>query len=134
MSLEPRSEDIDAIYQGLGGYNQKFVPEITDESFALLVRNDLGEVVGGLTGFIYISCVQIRFLWLDDALRKQGVGSQLMAQVEQLCEQRNISNIAVDTYTFQAPTFYEKHGYQEIGRYPDYLVPGIDKIFYYKVL
>ncbi|MFM2483490.1 hypothetical protein [Celerinatantimonas yamalensis] len=33
-----------------------------------------------------------------------------------------MSNIAVDTYTFQAPRFYEYNGFKEIGRYKGYLV------------
>jgi len=130
----PKSEDVDCIYQGLGDFNQSFVPEITDESFAIFVRDKSGEILGGLTGFIYITSVQIRFLWLSEKLRNQGVGSELMQKIELICKEREISNIAVDTYTFQAPKFYESHGFKEIGRYKDYLVKGVDKIFYQKVL
>ncbi|TOP13100.1 hypothetical protein CGH22_24260 [Vibrio parahaemolyticus] len=57
-----------------------------------------------------------------------------MQKIELICKEREISNIAVDTYTFQAPKFYESHGFKEIGRYKDYLVKGVDKIFYQKVL
>ena len=130
----PNSEDVDCIYQGLGDFNQSFVPEITDESFAIFVRDKSGEILGGLTGFIYITSVQIRFLWLSEKLRNQGVGSELMQKIELICKEREISNIAVDTYTFQAPKFYESHGFKEIGRYKDYLVKGVDKVFYQKVL
>ncbi|MDE1251217.1 GNAT family N-acetyltransferase [Vibrio aestuarianus] len=134
FTYSPNSEDIDCIYQGLGDFNQRFVPEITDESFAIFVRDKSGEILGGLTGFIYITSVQIRFLWLSEKLRNQGVGSALMQKIELICKEREISNIAVDTYTFQAPKFYESHGFKEIGRYKDYLVKDVDKIFYQKVL
>lgn len=130
----PNSEDIDYIYQGLGDFNQRFVPEITDESFAIFVRDKSGKILGGLTGFIYITSVQIRFLWLSEKLRSQGVGSALMEKIELICKEREIRSIAVDTYTFQAPKFYEYHGFKEIGRYKDYLVKDVDKIFYQKVL
>ena len=130
----PTSKDIDCIYQGLGDFNQRFVPEITDESFAIFARDNSGEILGGLTGFIYITSVQIRFLWLSEKIRNQGVGSALLEKIELVCKEREIRNIAVDTYTFQAPKFYESHGFKEIGRYKDYLVKDVDKIFYQKVL
>lgn len=134
FTQSPSSEDIDCIYQGLGDFNQKFVPEIKDESFAFFVRDETGKILGGLTGFIYITSLRIRFLWLSESLRNRGTGSQLIKQVEEICKERKISNIALDTYTFQAPKFYEYHGFTEIGRYKDYLVKGVDKIFYQKVL
>ncbi|MEZ9425650.1 hypothetical protein BCS71_07115 [Vibrio lentus] len=38
----PSPQDIDQIYQGLGDFNRRFVPEITDESFAIFVRDKSG--------------------------------------------------------------------------------------------
>ncbi|CAM3907480.1 acetyltransferase [Vibrio aerogenes CECT 7868] len=132
FTLSPTSEEIETIYQGLGQFNQKHVPEIDDQAFAFFIRDESGAVIGGLTGFIYITSIQIRFLWLSEALRNQGTGRQLIEQVENEAKQRNIPNIAVDTYTFQAPGFYELCGFDEIGRYKDYLTQGVDKIFYHK--
>ncbi|SHO55004.1 GNAT family N-acetyltransferase [Vibrio quintilis] len=132
FTLSPQSEEIESIYHGLGEFNQTYVPEIEDQSFGLFVKDESGKVIGGLTGFIYITSIQIRFLWLSDALRNQGIGSQLIQRVENEARQRGIPNIAVDTYTFQAPGFYELCGFHEIGRYKDYLVKGVDKIFYHK--
>lgn len=64
----------------------------------------------------------------------QGYGAALIRKIEMYCKEREISNIAVDTYTFQAPNFYESHGFKEVGRYKDYLKKGVDKIFYQKAL
>lgn len=134
FTLSPSAQDIETIYAGLGEFNRKFTPEIDDEAFGLLVRDHSGNVLGGLTGFIYVTTLQIRFLWLSEDLRAKGIGSELMNLAELECKKRNIPNIAVDTYTFQAPKFYESHGFQEIGRYRDYQVKGVDKIFYHKSL
>jgi len=130
----PSPQDIDQIYQGLGDFNRRFIPEITDESFAIFVRDKSGEILGGLTGFIYMTSVQIRFFWLTEKERNQGYGAALIRKIEMYCKEREIRNIAVDTYTFQAPDFYESHGFKEVGRYKDYLKEGVDKIFYQKAL
>lgn len=134
FTFSPSDEEIDRIYQGLKNFNQRAVPEVNDETFAILVRDEQGNVVGGLTGVFFITSVQVRFLWLSEAIRKQGIGSQLISQLELMCAEKKIGNIMVDTYTFQAPLFYESHGFEEIGRYKDYLVEGVDKIFYQKRL
>lgn len=42
FTQSPNAEDIDCIYQGLSDFNQRFVPEITDESFAIFVRDKSG--------------------------------------------------------------------------------------------
>ncbi|WDY53527.1 GNAT family N-acetyltransferase [Vibrio fluvialis] len=134
FTFSPSDEEIDRIYQGLKNFNQRAVPEVNDETFAILVRDEQGNVVGGLTGVFFITSVQVRFLWLSEAIRKQGIGNQLISQLELMCAEKKIGNIMVDTYTYQAPLFYESHGFEEIGRYKDYLVEGVDKIFYQKRL
>ncbi|CAG9295959.1 GNAT family N-acetyltransferase [Celerinatantimonas diazotrophica] len=134
FTLSPKSEDIESIYESLGEFNQKFAPEVKDISYGFFIRDNSGKVIGGLTGFIFVTSIQIRFLWLSEALRKQGIGSQLMHEVECEAKRRDIENIMVDTFTFQAPKFYESLGFREIGRYEDYLVKGVDKIFYHKSL
>lgn len=132
FTLSPKSEDIESIYENLGEFNQKFIPEVEDISFGFFIRDDLGKVIGGLTGFIFVTSIQIRFLWLSEELRNQGVGSKLMNEVESEAKRREIENIMVDTFSFQAPKFYESLGFSEIGRYEDYFVKGVDKIFYHK--
>jgi len=134
FTLSPKPEEVDCIYKGLDEYNGKIIPELEKHCFALFIRNESGEVVGGLTGAIFTTSIQIKLLWLSETLRGKGIGSLLMAKVEMEARNRNISNIAVDTYTFQAPKFYEALGFLEVGRYKDYLVKGVDKIFYQNLL
>ncbi|MBY7896202.1 GNAT family N-acetyltransferase [Vibrio fluvialis] len=88
FTFSPSDEEIDRIYQGLKNFNQRAVPEVNDETFAILVRNEQGNVVGGLTGVFFITSVQVRFLWLSEAIRKQGIGSQLISQLELMCAEK----------------------------------------------
>ncbi|GLO63939.1 N-acetyltransferase [Vibrio sp. MACH09] len=134
VTHSPKNEEIACIYDGLSEFNHKNIPQIEDNSFAIFVRDKTGNIVGGLTGAIYLTSVQIKYLWLSETLRNKGVGGELMHRVEQECRTRNIKNIAVNTYSFQAPLFYQSQGFKEIGRYEDYLDKGIDKIFYLKHL
>jgi N-acetylglutamate synthase-like GNAT family acetyltransferase len=55
-----------------------------------------------------------------------------MAEVEQQAKKLGVTDIYLDTYTFQAPGFYAKLGFEEVGRYTGFPTRGVDKIFLQK--
>ena len=57
-------------------------------------------------------------------LRGQGIGSQLLQQAESEAKKRNCRFAFVNTYQFQAPAFYQKHGYKEVFTLKDYPYTG----------
>jgi ribosomal protein S18 acetylase RimI-like enzyme len=61
--------------------------------------------------------------------RKQGIGGRLLQHVEQLVFARTKNLFAcVSDFNRPARDFYNKHGYQEIGPMPNFLVPGSAQI------
>ncbi len=57
--------------------------------------------------------------------RQKGVGSQLLQHIETLVFQRTTNLFAcVSDFNEQARAFYKRHGYQEIGPMPNFLIPG----------
>ena len=67
-----------------------------------------------------------------DALRGKGIGCELMGAAEARAVERGCHSAWVDTFSFQAPGFYRKLGYQVFGEldYP----PGHRRIFLQKRL
>jgi ribosomal-protein-alanine N-acetyltransferase len=56
--------------------------------------------------------------------RKQGIGSRLLAYVEQLVFGRTKNLFAcVSDFNQSARDFYKRQGYQEIGPMPNFLIP-----------
>ena len=69
-------------------------------------------------------------MFLTEELRGQGIGSKLLEQAENEAKKRNCQFAFVNTYQFQAPDFYKRHGYKEVFRLQDY--PYIGQRYYYQ--
>ncbi|HUM17741.1 MAG TPA: GNAT family N-acetyltransferase [Candidatus Nitrosotalea sp.] len=80
------------------------------------------EVVGGLLGAIWGGVLYIRFLWVSEALRGKGHGRRLLDAAERRAVERGCRQVFLDTFSFQAPGFYEKQGYEVYARADDWPV------------
>jgi GNAT superfamily N-acetyltransferase len=89
---------------------------------SLFVRDESGKLLGGLTGDVWADWLHVKVLWLDPSLRRQGLGSRLLAQAEQEARAHGCKGIFLETFSFQAPDFYARHGFEVFGRIDEY--PG----------
>ena len=80
------------------------------------VRDDKGRLLGGLILQSYFRESYIELLWLSERARGAGVGSRLIKEAERRARRRGSRLIHLNTYSFQAPGFYEKAGYKRFGR------------------
>jgi ribosomal protein S18 acetylase RimI-like enzyme len=62
----------------------------------------------------------LRYLFVQEDARGRGQGTALMQAVEKEARSRNCQQIVLETYDFQAPIFYQKLGFQTVGRISDY--------------
>jgi GNAT superfamily N-acetyltransferase len=79
--------------------------------FGVALRDQCGEVVGGITANRVWDWLQIGVLWIPDELRGQGLGQQLLKRMENLGRQHGCKFAKLDTFEFEAREFYESHGY-----------------------
>lgn len=85
-------------------------------AFALVLRQEDQEPVGGATGWTRWGWLHLDVLWVSDAFRGLGHGSRLLHQVEELARSRDCELVTLDTASFQAPDFYRRLGYEEMFR------------------
>ncbi len=80
-----------------------------------------GKVVAGGRGIINMGALEVRGLWVDEALRGSGVGSRVLAAIEDEARRRGARRAMLFTYSWQAQLFYEKAGYAVFSTfdYPD---------------
>ncbi|MDB5375133.1 MAG: acetyltransferase, N-acetylglutamate synthase [Belnapia sp.] len=114
----PAEAEVEALSQQLEGFNERRWPGHQPWTpLALLIRRG-ATVVGGLTGESYAGWFFIRYFWLEEDIRRRGLGRQVIAAAEQRARERGCHGIYLDTFSFQAPDFYRKQGYVEFGRLP----------------
>jgi ribosomal protein S18 acetylase RimI-like enzyme len=92
-----------------------------------------GEILGALVGEIRFAFLYIAVLYIAPALRRGGVGRRLMNEAEAEAARRGCKGVWVDSYSFQAPGFYQRLGYTVFGELADY-PPGHRRVFLMKHL
>ncbi|GCE08730.1 GNAT family N-acetyltransferase [Dictyobacter aurantiacus] len=85
-----------------------------------IVTDEQGQWLGGLAAEQYWNWLEINDFWLPEELRNHGLGSSLLAQVEQLGRENGAQKVLLTTFEFQGRTFYERHGYKVVGIVEDY--------------
>ncbi|KPN89828.1 GNAT family N-acetyltransferase [Pseudomonas nunensis] len=132
-SQDPTNEEREAILAPLRTYNAAQAGLAKPEPVALLVRDDNGEILGGLYGRVFYQWLFIELLSVPEEGRGLGLGSKLMQMAEELAQENECVGIWLDTFSFQAPEFYKKLGYSEFGQIVDY-PPGDKRHFFQKRL
>jgi GNAT superfamily N-acetyltransferase len=111
-----------AILKGLVGYTRSQIGRRKWKNIAITIRNDAGDIVGGVTGEAWADWLFVQLLWLDEAHRGQDLASRAMDAVEDEARAFGAKHAYLDTFSFQARPFYEKRGYRVFGtleNYPD---------------
>ena len=71
----------------------------------------------------------LELLAVADWARGKGLGGKLLGHIEPIVFGRATNLFAcVSDFNAQARAFYKKHGYQEIGPMPNFLIPGSAEI------
>ena len=91
-------------------------------NIAVIMRDpNTGEASSGVWGSILYGWLFIELLYVAESDRRHGLGSRLLAAVEDAAREQGCVGAWLSTYAFQAPGFYEKNGYEPFGE----LVNGV---------
>lgn len=88
------------------------------EKVAFVIEEE--EVIGGISGTLFWQHLHIDFLWVEEKMRRHGYGRKLLQQIESLAEEKECRLILLDSFSFQAPGFYLKEGYEICGKVEDH--------------
>lgn len=119
---EPSSQDKKTMVEGMLSYHASkgHIRKEKDEQFSVVIKNDTNKAVGVIWVSFRWGAMHIQTLWIDEGIRKQGWGKKLMEMAEEEAKKRNCYLAYTDTYSWQAPGFYEKLGYKLYGKLDDF--------------
>jgi GNAT superfamily N-acetyltransferase len=125
--------EADVFWSMLRDYNAAQVGPSHYERLYIVLRNDDGNIIGGLNGATYWGWLFVENLVIQETHRRQGYGSQLLLAAEDEARTRGCHSAYLDTYSFQARPFYEKHRYAVFGVLDDFPT-GCQRFFLKKKL
>lgn len=115
IDIHPDSRDVELLKDRIDTFNVDKT-EIHDfKELAIFLRDSSGQMTAGLYAYTWGGCLDIKLLWVSDDIRGRGLGSTLMYAAEREGIARGCHVAMLDTHSFQAPDFYKKLGYEEIG-------------------
>ena len=114
IKLLPSSEqDNRYIHQQLRRYNRQFMRDFKDYNFH--IKQD-GQIVAGIVAASTMDTLEVEFLFVEEGCRGQGLGRMLLEQAENLARQDGCKRVLLNTYSFQAPGFYRRMGYELLAQ------------------
>ncbi len=112
LNERPGQEDIDEVRIKLHEYNLPFFENAEKQSFVLKANDEAGGMAGGIAFEVWGEWLNINLLWVDENLRRNKLGSELLLKAEETAKSRGCDMAYLTTFSFQAKPFYEKHGYR----------------------
>jgi GNAT superfamily N-acetyltransferase len=86
-----------------------------DQEFGIFVRDDEGQILGGISGIVWGGCCELQAMWVDQSLRGRGLARELMTEAENEARRRGCTLVQFRAYDLLALGLYERLGYETVG-------------------
>ncbi len=122
-------EMLDMIGDGLSAFNDA-VTGYSDRLPLAVVAEDpaTGAVIGGALGRSSLGLLFLELFYLPESHRGAGLGAEILRRFEEEGRRRGCVAGVLYTISFQAPGFYERHGWRRFGEVAC-SPPGTSRVF-----
>lgn len=124
IRIETVEEPDGSIWGAIGGGLQEFNTEQAGDDggrqLCFLLKTPEDEIAGGFIGATYWDWLYVDLMWIRKDLRGLGYGRTLLQKAEREARRRGATRAHLDTFSFQAPGFYRRQGYEVFGELPDF--------------
>ena len=126
-------EEAGFIRYNLVRYNKSKVAYTEEEKMSFVLKDEQGDILGGLVGHTDWECFFVDLLWVGDSLRGMGKGQELLETAEAYAREQQCRLMRLETFSFQAPDLYQKLGFKVFGQLEDF-PKGFTHYYMYKEL
>src|SRR6476619_7497245 len=109
--VNPTPGDVQYLEDRIYEFNSTATNIADGEWLGLFVREG-DRIVGAICGNTWGGTCELRQFWVDETLRHHGLGTRLFEAAEQEAQRRGCTQIVLMTFSFQAPSFYGRHGFE----------------------
>ena len=120
IDTEPSPDEVQYLEDRIYEFNSTATGITDGEWLAILVRDDERRIVAGICGNTWGGCLEIRQFWVEETRRRRGLGTRLLAAAEREARRRGCRQILLATFTFQAPAFYARQGFEVVAAVDDH--------------
>ena len=120
IAVKPQTDEIEFVAQQIIDFNSNHADQGNYKPLAVFLRDSENHIVGGLIGETYWEWLHVELLWIHESFRGKGYGDALLATAEQEARKRDCQYAYLNTFSFQAPEFYQKRGYVVFGELPNF--------------
>lgn len=112
--IDPTPDDVQYLEDRIYEFNAGATGVANGELLTFVVR-DRERIVAGICGNTWGGTCELRQFWVEEPRRHQGLGTKLFRAAEQEARRRGCTQIVLMTFSFQAPAFYDRHGFEVVA-------------------
>ena len=117
--VEPTADEVQYLEDRIYEFNSSTTGIVDGQWLAFFVREGK-DIVAGICGNTWGGTCEVRQLWVEPSQRARGLGMKLLDAAEQEARHRGCTQIVLMTFSFQAPAFYERHGFEILAVIDDH--------------
>ena len=114
IPVDPAPGDVQYLEDRLYEFNASATGISDGEWLAFFIREH-DRIVAGICGNTWGGTCELRQFWVEESKRHLGLGTKLFQAAEREARRRGCTQIVLLTFSFQAPAFYEKHGFEVVA-------------------
>lgn len=116
----PQVDELNFVGQQLTAFNDADVGPSERRAVAVLVRNDAGEIVAGISGYTAWGWLYVQWLWVAEDQRGKRLAGTMLTAAEGEARQRGCHGAYIDTFNPHALHVYQRAGYTPFGTLPNF--------------
>jgi GNAT superfamily N-acetyltransferase len=114
VRVEPTPDDVQYLEDRIYEFNSRVTGIVDGEWLAFFVR-ERDRIVAGICGNTWGGTCELRQFWVEESQRRRGIGTRLFRAAEEEARRRGCTQIVLMTFSFQAPAFYERNGFEVVA-------------------
>jgi len=119
IPIDPTPDDVRYLEDRIYEYNSSATGISDGELLAFFVR-ERERIVAGICGNTWGGTCELRQFWVEESQRHRGLGTKLLQAAEHEARRRGCTQIVLMTFSFQAPAFYERQGFEVVTTIDDH--------------